>query len=381
MAFYNAIVVGAGVEGSATAYYLAKNGQKTLLLEQFSLPHSRGSSHGQSRITRKAYTDDFYVKMMLEAYPRWSELEAETNKNLFTQCGMLAMGTDQSHYIKEITNALDKHQVPYERLNREQLQKKYAINLPPDSSGVLDPSGGVLKADKAVQAFQKQFMKFGGVIHDAEEVTGIEPGTIVRIHTKKGSYRTRNLVLCLGSWAGSFLLQHINIRFPFKPVKITVCYFEEKNEGQYSISRFPTFSFKRSVPYDMYYGLPADEYPGLVKIFLHYGPEIDPNRRDENPDPWAQETACKFVKNFFPEVIPKPVVIETCIYTMTPDEHFVLDRHPKWENIIIGAGFSGHGFKLAPVVGKILGDLAMNVRNSYDLTPFKLDRFSRKSAL
>lgn len=378
---YDAIVVGAGVEGSATAYYLAKNGQKTMLVEQFPLPHSRGSSHGQSRITRKAYTDDFYVKMMLEAYPRWTELETETGTSLFTQCGMLAMGTDGSNYIKEIRDALDKYHVPYEALSKEQLKTKYSISLPPDASGVLDPSGGILRADRAVRALQNQFLKFGGYIRDAETVTEIEPGAIVRIRTKKGTYEARKLVLCLGSWAGSFLSKHLDVRFPFKTVKITVCYFQEKNEGQYSVDRFPTFSFKRSVPYDMYYGLPAYEYPGLLKIFLHYGPEINPDYRDEKPDSSAQETSKKFVKSFFPEVKPNPVVTETCIYTMTPDEHFVLDRHPKWDNIIIGAGFSGHGFKLAPVVGRILGDLAMTNENSYDLTPFRLDRFNRRSVL
>ncbi|XP_033748628.1 peroxisomal sarcosine oxidase-like [Pecten maximus] len=381
MQVYDCIVVGAGIEGSSTAYNLAKNGQNTLLLEQFPLPHSRGSSHGQSRITRMAYGGaDYYTEMMKEAYKLWEELEKGSGTTLYKKTGLLVVGKAESNLIAGTVQALRKYSVPFTKLDEQGLQSKYPMLNYSGVQGVEDHIGGVLFADKALAAFQSEFVKHGGVLRDNESMVDIFPGDIVTVKTNKGSYRGRNLVLTVGPWATK-ILPPLGVHLPLKAVRISVFYWKEKIAGAYGAETFPTFlAASGSGDFDVY-GLPSLEYPGLYKLCLHYGPEIDPDRRDIADSSWVLEDMKKFVAKHFPLLEPHPAVTETCIYTNTPDHDLVLDRHPAWRNVIIGTGFSGHGFKLSPVVGKVLSDLVMRKTPSYDLSHFRIDRFQKSSKL
>ncbi|XP_014786226.1 peroxisomal sarcosine oxidase isoform X1 [Octopus bimaculoides] len=378
-AVYDAIVVGAGINGSSTAHYLQKNGYRTLLLEQFPLPHSRGSSHGQSRITRKAYFQEIFAEMMKEAYPMWAQLERDSETQLYKKSQLLVMSTPQSSYMDTVKRVLIDKKMTFKDVPADRLLKEFNIKVPAGSKALIEPEGGILRADQALMTFQNQFKKLGGKIIDGTPVLSVEPGEIIKLHTTKGMFQSRNVVLCQGSWAKIFFNQ-LGIDFPLKPMKISVGYFKSKVPGQYELkNNFPAFYYGNGI--DEFYGLPAEEYPGMLKLFLHHGPEIDPNKRDQVDSRYTIEKCEQLVKDIFPGLELHPSIIETCIYTMTPDEQFVLDRHPKFPNLILGAGFSGHGFKLAPVTGKILGEMVMNKRPSYDMSHFRLDRFSRKSLL
>lgn len=379
---FDVIVVGAGIEGSATAYHLAKQGHSTLLLEQFHLPHNRGSSHGQSRITRKAYgRQEHYTIMMKEAFKLWEQLERESSTQLFRQTGMLTMNKEGNEFVDGTIKSLKNHNMTMDIMNSTEAKSRFPmISFPDDFTFVLDHSGGILRADKALKAFQDQFKRFGGEIRDGEQMVNILPGEIITVQTSNGSYRCKSVVLTVGPWAKKFL-PTLGVHLPLRPMRIKVCYWKEKTKGDYAADKFPVFFQIPAIDcYDVY-GLPSDEYPGHVKICLHAGPDIDPDNRDIGDDKWALDTICRYVAQHFPNLVPVPSITETCIYTMLPDEEFVLDTHPSWKNIVIGAGFSGHGFKLAPVVGKVLAEMATGKQLSYDLSPCKLDRFFPKSKM
>ncbi|XP_004857101.1 peroxisomal sarcosine oxidase isoform X3 [Heterocephalus glaber] len=329
---WDAIVIGAGIQGCFTTYHLAKHGKRVLLLEQFLLPHSRGSSHGQSRIIRKVYSEDFYTQMMDECYWMWAQLERESGTPLYRKTELLLLGKENPE-LKTMQATLSRQGIEYQYLSSEELKQRFPnLRLTNEEVGLLDKTGGVLYADKALRALQDAIHQFGGTVKDGE-----------------------------------------------KTLRINVCYWPEKVPGSYSVSQaFPCFMWLGLAPHSIY-GLPSGEYPGLMKVCYHHGNSADPEERDypmAPSDTQDVQILCRIVKDRFPDLKPEPAIMERCIYTNTPDKHFVLDRHPKYDNIVIGAGFSGHGFKLAPVVGKILYELSMKLMLSYDLAPFRISRFS-----
>ncbi|KAG7281403.1 hypothetical protein CRUP_029852 [Coryphaenoides rupestris] len=367
---YDCIVIGAGVQGSFTAYQLAKKHKRTLLLEQFVLPHSRGSSHGQTRIIRRAYDQDYYTVMMDEAYRLWAELEQEAGVRLYRQTGLLVMGPENGTHYQVIKNTLERNKVPIVVLRPEEFSKHIPnVNLTPGDGAVVDTTAGVLYADRALRAVQGQFQKLGGIIKDGHKVTDIKPGDLVTVVTSGGVYRAKNLVVTAGSWTNA-LLSYTGLQLPLQVLKINVYYWKEKVPGSYHVQgRFPCF-LQAECPEGPHhiYGLPSND---------------DPDQRDRQTDRSDADVLKRYLARCFPGLVPEPAVVETCMYTMTPDEHFVLDCHPVHNNIVIGAGFSGHGFKFGPLIGKLLCELSTGEVPSYDLSPFRIRRFPEhsKSAL
>ncbi|XP_055251998.1 peroxisomal sarcosine oxidase [Moschus berezovskii] len=377
---YDAIVIGAGIQGCFTAYHLAKHSKKVLLLEQFFLPHSRGSSHGQSRIIRRAYPEDFYTQMMAECYPMWARLEHEAGTQLYRQTGLLLLGMKENPELKIIQATLSRQGVEHQCLSSEELKQRFPnIRLARGEVGLLEASGGVLYADKALRALQDAIRQLGGVVHDGEKVVEIKPGLQVTVKTPSRSYQAKSLIITAGPWTNQ-LLRPLGAELPLQTLRINVCYWQEKVPGSYGVSQaFPCFvGLGFSLAPHHIYGLPSREYPGLMKVCYHHGNNADPEERDcpaAFSDIQDVHILSGFVRDHLPDLQPEPAVMEHCMYTNTPDGHFVLDRHPKYDNIVIGAGFSGHGFKLSPVVGKILYELSMKLTPSYDLTPFRISRF------
>ncbi|KAB5550336.1 hypothetical protein PHYPO_G00052620 [Pangasianodon hypophthalmus] len=374
---YECIVIGAGIQGSFTTYHLAKNNKNTLLLEQFVLPHSRGSSHGQTRIIRKAYEEDFYTHMMEESYELWAQLEEEAGLKLYRRTGLLLMGPENGKDFQLIKNSVQRNKVPTVVLERHEFSQHIPnVNLTSGDAAIVETTAGVLYADRALRAAQMVFQSHGGVIKDGEKVINIKPGDLITVTTDSGTYQAKNLVITAGPWAKT-LLSLTGLQLPLQVVRINVCYWKEKVPGSYSISnRFPCFiqMQPKEAEHDIY-GLPSNEYPGLMKVCYHMGSETEPDERDRQTDRRDVDALSSYISRCFPGLVPVPAVVESCMYTVTPDNNFVLDCHPTYSNIAIGAGFSGHGFKFAPVVGKVLCELSMGQNPSYDLSPFSIQRF------
>ncbi|XP_050410352.2 peroxisomal sarcosine oxidase [Patella vulgata] len=373
---YDVIVVGAGIEGSSTAYQLAKRGQSTLLLEQFLLPHSRGSSHGQTRINRRAYLQATYSAMMKQNAEEWNILEKECGEKLYNNCGTLVVS--RPSMLEGVETRLNANKAPYRALTGPEMKSEFPnVTLPDDYVGIYDYQGGILFADKSLRAFQEQFKKYGGTLRDGEQVHDVIPGDIVILKTTTGNqFRGRNVVLALGPYTNN-LLAKTGLQLPLQVVRIPIFYWKEKVAGMYSPDKFPCFIDETASEGESIYGLPSLEYPGLVKICLHAGPVVDPHKREDVDSTWVRERMMKYIAKTFPWLNPVPAIEETCIYTNSPDKHLFLDRHPKYENIIIAAGFSGHGFKLAPIVGKILSDLVQAKTPAFDMDWFKISRFDK----
>ncbi|XP_076832390.1 peroxisomal sarcosine oxidase isoform X2 [Brachyhypopomus gauderio] len=349
----------------------------------FVLPHSRGSSHGQTRIIRKAYDEDFYIRMMEESYELWAQLEREAGVKLFSRTGLLVMGPEDGKKFQLLKASLQRNKVPSTVLERHEFSQHIPnVNLAAGDGALVDTTAGVLYADRALRAAQMVFQAHGGVIKDGQKVVNVQPGTVVTVTTGSDVYTARSVVITAGPWANT-VLSHTGLELPLRVVKVNVCYWKEKVPGTYSISRhFPCFIQlnPKEAEHDIY-GLPSNEYPGLMKVCYHMGSVTDPDERDRQPD--RVEVVGRYIRRCFPGLVPEPAVVEGCLYTGTPDRNFVLDRHPTFRNIVIGAGFSGHGFKFGPVVGKVLCELAMGQVPSYDLSPFSIQRFQdhQKSAL
>ncbi|KAK7088210.1 hypothetical protein V1264_022150 [Littorina saxatilis] len=278
---------------------------------------------------------------------------------------------------------MKKSGAPYTVLDSAAFKRQYPmLNYPSDYGGIYDPDGGLLRADRALNALQALFKRYGGEIRDGQRVVQVTPEGQgrVTVRTERDVFVTRSVVLCCGPWT-SDLTSQLDLKLQLQPVRISVCYWKESSQNSHSYKKLPTFFEEKCCAGHAIYGLPSEEYPGCVKLCLHHGPEIHPDRRDVVDDTWVRRSLSQYVQRHFPGLEPTPAVVETCIYTNTPDRHFILDTHPQWKNIVIGAGFSGHGFKLAPVVGRVLSQLAQGKDPSYDLTPFRINRFCPSAQL
>jgi len=366
------------------------------------LPHTRGSSHGQSRIIRNAYREEFLTRMANESLAQWKELEKESGLSIFTNSGMLlfADSTDsRKAFVDQAEVNLKMNGIDCKKMNADELRQFFPqIHFQNEDIGLLDTGAGTLHADVAIKAFQNLAIKHGACIQDGEMVEEISQNEsttnpdFVIVKTSKGFYQSEKVVLTPGPWASS-LLNKVGVRIPLKTLRIQVCYWRETEKNKYDISHFPAFVDATGSPADLQtktdiYGLPADEYPGHVKVCLHYGVEADPDNRDTKTNEDDVEILKNYVKFRFPYLDhSSPSITETCMYTNTPDWNFVIGlSNPLNKNnlsktksdpkrIIYAAGFSGQGFKMGPSVGEMLADLAEDKPTKFELKHFRPDRF------
>jgi len=329
--------------------------------------------------------------MVGEAHKMWKTIEAKAQQELLIpNVGMLTVEAAPGEGLKEIIKSLVDAGENFQVLSSEELKKRFPeLSFPPHYTAVLEHSAGILKADKCLRVLQDQFVEFGGILKDGETVVDIQPGSPVTIKTTKSLFTAQKVILTAGPWTNK-LLKPLGITLPLMPRKVVVLYWNTKQPGTYSLqSGFPNFYDCTTSDGRCIYGLPSFEYPDMVK----FGPtgqcklpdmckRTDPDSRDsdrELVEANIRKTR-EYLQNHFPQLVLKdPAIIESCMYTMTPDEDFVLDKHPRFANIVIGAGFSAHGFKHGPVSGKILAQLAMGETPSYDMSPFRITRFKTSS--
>jgi sarcosine oxidase/L-pipecolate oxidase len=353
MAMYDVVVVGAGIEGSATAYYLLKKGLHVLLLEQFSALHSRGSSHGQSRIIRRAYDKPQYVRMMNDAYTLWSDFEKESGATLYRKTGILVFGPRKNIAVSSTAHSLASGQVPHEQFSGREANRRYSqqLKLPEDYQCVFEEGGGILNAQKAVLAFQQQFQKLGGTLLDHTQVVEIQAGgaVVTVVTAPRKAFWARHLVVAAGAWTTA-LCSSIGLNLPFRVLRSELNFWKVEDPAVFTPDKFPVFiGYTSDDDNDThYYGLPIHEYPGLLKVCAHGGIAIEgPDSRDRPGGPGTVAPVSQFISQTLRGVSTTASITEYCMYTMSPDFDPVIDRHPLYSNIIVASGFSGITYAVA----------------------------------
>jgi sarcosine oxidase len=371
---FDVIVIGAGGMGSAAAFELARRGRRVLALEQFPLVHDRGSSHGHTRIIRRAYYEHpAYVPLVCRSFERWFDLEQRTGRHLLTECPCLGIGPPDGEVVNGVLNSAREHSLAVERLDASELRRRYPqFQFDDGYVGVLERDAGFLYVEDCVQAHLDQARLLGATVHAEEAVTGwMSDGRTATVTTKKATYHAAGLILTAGPWAGEMLAEH---GATLRVMRQTILWFGTADDARFRRDTFPIFL--ADVPEGPFYGLPAIDGRGL-KVARHYGaPELQsPDQIERELRPTDESPVRQFLDTHIPNANGPLRYGQTCIYTLTPDRHFLIDRHPNYVNVAVAAGFSGHGFKFTPVVGEILADLVEQGQTRWPIGLFRFARF------
>jgi len=371
---YDCIVLGIGGFGSGTIYHLAKHGLNVLGLEQFSFAHQRGSSHGETRIIRKAYFEHpNYVPLLESAYRQWEELELETGKKLVEFCGLMLSGPEEGEAISGAKLSAEKYNVAIEEVSPRDARKRFVgFEFPDDYSIVYEPAAGFLRVEECVKAHVECAISTGATVRFAECVRSWESnGRTVTVTTDSQTYRADSLIITAGAWT-SQLLEQLSIDLTV--LKKPVFWFETIGDDYSLTQGTPGFYFE--VPDGSFYGFPAIDGQ-TVKVGKHSGGiKIEnPTTRDSDVTPEEIQSVENFVTHSLPQLKTPFVRHSVCMYTMTDDGHFIIDQHPEFSNVVIGAGFSGHGFKFTNVLGDAMCNLVLDGKTDYPIDFLSLDRF------
>lgn len=370
---YDVIVLGLGGTGSAAAATLARRGFRVLGLEQFTFAHHRGSSHGRTRIIRTAYYEHpAYVPLVRRAFTLWEELEARSGTKLLTPCPCLCVGPPDGDLISGVQRAAIEHALPVETLSPFELELRYPqFRIPEPWVGTSELSAGILGVESCVCAHLDDAIRHGADLRAEEPVVEWRAvGDGVEVRTSNGRYSAARLVVTAGAWATQLLA---DIGVPLTVMR-QVQWWYRTADPQWDHTRFPVFLLE--TPSGAFYGVPRIE-DGEVKIAQHYSaPELaTPDAVTWDVTENEAEPVCRFVKSHLPRLGTLPSHAQVCMYTLTPDRHFVIDRHPRFPQVAVACGFSGHGFKFAPTVGEILADLALTGRTEHPIDLFRTGRF------
>jgi sarcosine oxidase len=357
---YDAIVVGLGGMGSAAAYHLARRGERVLGLERHTPAHDKGSSHGRSRIIRQAYFEDpAYVPLLLRAYELWEQLEEETDRDLMTLTGGLMTGRREGELVSGSVKSAEAHDLPFELLDADEIRRRYPP-FSPDSETVAlyEEKAGFVRPEETVEAHLDRATSLGADLMFEEPVLSWEvSGEGVRVETRASSYEAERLVISPGAWAPQLLA---DLELPLRVTRQVMYWFEPKGGLEpFRPDRFPIFIWE---PDDgnKFYGFPAQDDDRGVKaaFFRAGGVPTTPEALDR--EVYGEEI--DFIRGYLAEYVPdlagRCLDARACMYTNTPDEHFVISAHPDHPQVVIACGFSGHGYKFCSVVGEILADLA-----------------------
>lgn len=372
---FDAIVIGLGGMGAATAFDLARRGVRVVGLEQFAPAHDRGSSHGHTRIIRTAYFEHpSYVPLVRRSFERWYDLEQRGDCRLLTECGCLTIGAPDSEVVQGVRRSAAEHGLAIEVLDAIDLRRRFPpFRFGDEYGGVLESEAGFLDVEECVRAHINSAIRLGATLRFNEPVRSWSANQAgVQAITDQGRYSADRLIITVGPWAGQ-LLQKWGRRLTV--MRQTPHWFETLNPQQFRRDRFPLYI--ADVPDGFFYGFPVIDSFGH-KVARHYGADelqtVESIAPETTPD--DEQPIRKFLVEHLPDANGQLRRAQTCIYTLTPDRHFILDRHPEHENVVVAAGFSGHGFKFAPVVGEILADLATNGRTDQPIDMFRMNRFA-----
>lgn len=376
MPHFDVVVCGLGVMGSAAVHALARRGKRVLGLERHAPGHDRGSSHGRTRIIRLGYFEHpSYVPLLRRAYDLWRELEIASGEALLHTTGIAEIGPPDGALVSGTLASSRLHGLRHEALSAPELMRRVpAFNLPPDYVAVLQPDGGYLEAEPSIAAMLTLATADGATIHAAETVQAIEPRTgSVRIVTDRGAVDAGAAIVAAGAWTTSLLP---GLAVPLRVTREVMAWFETAGDAKLSADHLPVFIIESR--HGMHYGIPpAASGDGGIKIAKHHHRDetVDPDSCDRSVSAADEALIRAAVADHLPAANGRMIAAKTCLYTMTPDGDFLIDRLPGAHEVIVASPCSGHGFKFAPAIGEILADLATTGATRHDISRFRMARF------
>jgi sarcosine oxidase len=367
------LVVGCGTMGSAALWRLAARGADVVGVERFEPGHDLGSGHGESRIIRTAYYEGpHYVPLLREAFPLWRQLEQESGIHLLTMTGGLMIGRQETSLVSGALTSAKAHGLAYERLSGGALRGRYPQFQPGDGEvAIYEPDAGALRPEMCIQTAARRAVELGARLHARFRVDDVrvEPGGVVA-ETEDGAYRAGHLVLCAGAWNGKLLpaiARWITVE------RMVLTWFRARDPELFAPERFPVFMWERDGA--QWYGLPTMDGQ-TVKVVRHRGGHpADPDTLDRKPHPEDLTPIERVVADTLPGLEPRVVRSQVCMYSRTPDEHFLIGSPRGMDRVTLLGGFSGHGFKFASILGDVAADLALSGSTTRPISSFDPDRF------
>ena len=371
---YDVIVVGVGGMGSAAAFHAARRGARVLGLEQFEIPHDKGSSHGLTRIIRLAYWEDLaYVPLLLRAYELWRELEHLAGESLLTITGSVDGGAPNSRPIRGVLQACARFDLRHEVLESGVLRDRFpGYQLPSDVIGVFQPDGGFLLSERCIVAHAEAATRHGAIVHTHERVISWDRSSEqIVVRTDRDTYSTRRLVVTAGPWIG-------NVAGALRPLvtveRQVVLWVQPRVPEHFQPDRFPVFYLHGDE--GSFYGLPLHgDYGMKIGKYHHLGQVVDPDTVDRVGHAEDEAPLRRALARYFPDADGPTISLQTCLFTNTADEHFIIDALPQEPGVFVAGGFSGHGYKFCSVVGEILAELALDGATRHDISLFSAARF------
>lgn len=389
---FDTIVIGAGSMGLATGYELSRRGQTVLMLDPYESPHTFGSHHGETRLIRIAYAEGArYVPFVQRARELWIQLEQQMRDGshapeaLFAQIGVVSLFHPAAPSIQEIETCVREFGLDFERLTaHEAMQRWPGWDVPEDYVVHFDPAGGVLFSEACLRAYKHGCQQQGVVFKFGGGLTSlIFTEQQVEVTWGGESFTARHLVLAAGAGTPHILKSWFpDWMIPLQPIRKVFAWYQPQNAKDgptdvYSSPGFPGFCVES--PDAWFYGFP--DFGEGVKVGRHDGGQpCSPETLDRTffAGSADDQDLHQFLHAFMPAAAGPLIQGSVCMYTMTPDENFIIDRHPSYSNVIIAAGFSGHGFKFASAVGEALAEMVVEGNSHLDLSPFQTSRFGSK---
>lgn len=381
MQHFDVIVLGTGGMGAATLMHVADRGAHACGLDRFPPGHDRGSSHGQTRLIRLAYFEHpNYVPLLLRAYELWRSLEERTGRTLLVESGLVIAGPPDGEAVSGTIASAEIHRLPLERMTGPEAMLRWpSLHLPDEWAAVHEARGGYLLVEECVRSHATEALRRGALVRHGVTVRGwrtVDAGAgdgHVVVETDQGAYTAAKLVVTPGAWAADMLQMP---RLSLKVLRKSLFWYglESTPRGRRAADSLPCFAFDE--PHGFFYGFPALDARG-IKIAEHSGGTAvdDPLAVDQGIDVRERLRVEGVLDDHLPGTRGRLNAHATCLYTMSPDGHFVVGMHPNHRQVSIAAGFSGHGFKFASVMGEILADLALDGRTRHPVGFLSPERF------
>lgn len=372
---YDVIVVGVGGIGSATVFHLAERGLDVLGLERFDVPHTQGSSHGITRIIRRAYYEHpSYIPLVERAYELWDDLAERSGRPIIHRTGSIDAAPGDNIVFAGSKESCEQHGIPHEVLTGAEVNERFpGYGLPEAYRAVYQPDGGFVVPEQSIIAHVEAAQAAGAEVRAREPVRdwAETPDGGVRVWTDEATHEADGLVLAAGAWNYKLTDALDGLAVPERQV---LAWLQPETPSLFDPENLPVWNV--SVPEGRFYGLPVYDVPGFkLGKYHHLSEQIDPDDYDTEPDRGDELLLRDFAEKYFPQAAGPTMRLATCMFTNSPDEHFILDTLPDHPQVAVGAGFSGHGFKFASVIGEVLADLGAGGQTDHPIDMFRLDRF------